>query len=406
MMPTMQLSWRLSWRKAWVAGAVLAACPLVTTAGSRGSAAATVAEIANLQGPGREPALIDAARKEGKVVIYSAMIEDQALRPITQAFRQKYPFIEPEFWRADTRDLINKVLAEARGRAVVGDIVEGGGVSQALIRAGAVQAFATPALAPFAKERYDSKGSWAATRVSYFGLAYNTRLVKAEDAPKTYEGLLDPKWKGKLCWAATTETGGAMMFITFVRLVMGEEKGEAYLRDLSKQNIGNLTGSPREVVNKVMQGECAVAINIFLHHPVISAQKGAPVAPRPLEPVMSNASVVTLDEGRHPSACRHAADRLSPVEGGPAGAEKADYLPAHPDVKPQASLQHIVPSMAGPSERFLSEEYMFEPAGEVARAAEKIFSGPVNGRSVLRLVARGPALIGLLPLTLPPLYFS
>ena len=103
------------------------------------------------------------------------MIEDQALRPITQAFRQKYPFIEPEFWRADTRDLINKALAEARARAVVGDIIEGGGVSQALIKAGAVQAFSTPALAPYAKERYDSKGLWAATRVSYFGLAYNTQ---------------------------------------------------------------------------------------------------------------------------------------------------------------------------------------------------------------------------------------
>src|SRR5439155_18008202 len=116
-----------------------------------------------------------------------------------------------------------------------------------------VQAFATPALAPFPKERFDAKGLWAATRVSYFGLAYNTRSVKAEEAPKTYRDLLDPKWKGKLCWASTTETGGALMFITFIRRAFGEENGEAYLRDLSKQDVANLTGSPREVVNKVMQ---------------------------------------------------------------------------------------------------------------------------------------------------------
>src|SRR5438128_2677608 len=82
-------------------------------------------------------------------------------------------------------------------------------------------------------------------------------LVKAEEAPKTYEELTDPKWKGKLCWAVTSETGGAMMFISFMRMIMGEEKGEAYLRELAKQNIANMTGSPREVVNKVMQGECA-----------------------------------------------------------------------------------------------------------------------------------------------------
>src|SRR5215218_3741016 len=107
-----------------------------------------MAEIANLQGPQREQILVEGAKKEGKVVIYSAMIEDQALRPITQAFRAKYPFITADFWRADTRDLLNKALAEARARAVVGDLIEGGGVSQALIRAGIVQSFSTPALAP------------------------------------------------------------------------------------------------------------------------------------------------------------------------------------------------------------------------------------------------------------------
>jgi iron(III) transport system substrate-binding protein len=355
------------------AALTLAACLPALLAGS--AMAATVAEIANLKGPEREQTLIEGAKKEGKVVIYSAMIEDQALRPITEAFRQKFPFLQAEFWRADTRDLINKALAEARGRAVVGDIIEGGGVSQALIRAGALQAFSTPALAPYAKERYDSKGLWAATRVSYFGLAYNTRLVKAEDAPKTYESLLDPKWKGKLCWAATTETGGAMTFITFIRLIMGEQKGETYLSDLSKQSVVNMTGSPREVVNKVMQGECAVAIGIFLHHPIISAQKGAPVAPGPLDPVQSNASVVTLAKGTtHPHAAMLLIDYLLSKEAQQV-LEKADYLPAHPDVKPQASLQGIVPSTANLQERFLSEEYMFEQRAKSLELQRKYFQG-------------------------------
>jgi iron(III) transport system substrate-binding protein len=197
--------------------------------------------------------------------------------------------------------------------------------------------------------------------------------VKAEDAPKTYEDLLDPKWKGKMCWSASTETGGAMMFITFIRLIMGEEKGEAYLRDLAKQNIANMTGSPREVVNKVMQGECAVAIDIFLHHPVISAQKGAPVAPRPLEPVMSNASVVTLAKGTaHPHAAMLLIDYLLSIEAQQV-LEKADYLPAHPDVKPAASLQGIVPSMAGLKERFLSEEYMFQQRAKSIELQKKYF---------------------------------
>jgi iron(III) transport system substrate-binding protein len=335
--------------------------------------AATVSEIANLKAPDREQVLVEGARKEGKVVIYSAMIEDQALRSITQAFRQKYPFIVPEFWRADTRDLINKALAEARARAVVGDIIEGGGVSQALIKAGILQSFSTPAVAPFTKERFDSKGMWAATRVSYFGLAYNTRLVKVEEAPKTYQDLLDPKWKGKLCWASTTETGGALMFITFIRRALGEEKGETYLRDLSKQNVDNLTGSPREVVNKVMQGECAIALDIFLHHPIISAQKGAPVAARALEPVLSNASVVTLAKGStHPHAAMLLIDYLLSVDAQKV-LEKADYLPAHPDVPPQQSLASIVPRMAHLEEIFLSEEFMFDNRAKSLDLQKKYF---------------------------------
>ena len=60
-------------------------------------------------------------------------------------------------------------------------------------------------------------------------------VLKADEAPKSYQELLAPKWKAKLCWAASAETGGALMFITFIRRVFSDEKGEAYLRELSKQ---------------------------------------------------------------------------------------------------------------------------------------------------------------------------
>ncbi len=341
--------------------------------GTLAAKAATVAEIAQYTGADREQMLIEGAKTEGKVVLYSAMIEDQALRPITDAFRKKYPFIETDFWRADTRELINKALAEARGRAVVGDLVEGGGVSQALLKAGVLQAFKTQALAPYEKDMYDEKGYWAATRVSYFGLAYNTRLIPAAEAPKSYEDLLDPKWKGKLCWSSTVETGGALMQITFLRLVMGEEKAEDYLKALSAQKLINHTTSPREVVNKVMQGECPVALTIFLHHPLISAAKGATVAPQPIEPVINNASVITLMKGtQHPHAAMLFIDFLLSKEAQQV-LEKAEYFPAHPDVAPTKSLESIVPSKAGLKSRFLSEEYMFTARNRSIELQKKYF---------------------------------
>ncbi len=321
--------------------------------------AATLEEIERLQGPDREKALVEGARAEGKVVMYSAMIENQALRPIKEAFQRKYPFIEAEFWRADTRDLINKTLAETRARATVADIVEGGGVSQTLVRAGVTQPFSLPGAKALAPSLVDAKGMWVATRVSYFGLAYNTRLVSEAEAPKTYQDLLDPKWRGKIAWAANTETGGAMMFISFIRAWLGEEKGEDYLRELGKQEIVNLSGSPREVVNKVMAGEYPLALSIFLHHPIISALQGAPVAPRPMEPVLGNASVmVLLKSAPHPHAALLLMDFILSKEGQTV-IKNADYFPADSTIEIEKTVAGIVPAKNGLSMQLLSEEDLF-----------------------------------------------
>ena len=326
---------------------------------SFGAGAASIEELARLQGPEREKVLIEGARAEGKVVMYSAMIENQALRPINEAFHRKYPFIEAEFWRADTRDLINKTLAEARARAMVVDIVEGGGVSQSLVRAGVTQAFDLPGAKALNPSLVDSKGMWVATRVSYFGLAYNTKLVSEADAPKTYQDLLDPKWRGKMAWAASTETGGAMMFISFIRAWLGEEKGEAYLQELGKQDVANLSGSPREVVNKVMAGEYPLALSIFLHHPVISALQGAPVAPRPMEPVLGNASVMVLMKNApHPHAALLLMDFLLSKEGQTV-IKNADYFPADSSIEVEKTVAGIVPANNGLAMQMLSEEDLF-----------------------------------------------
>src|SRR5436190_21995096 len=81
---------------------------------SEGTAAPTLEEIALLKGPDREKTLLEGARAEGKVVLYSAMIVVQALRPLVTAFKAKYPFIDLEFWREDSTKILQKVLAERR----------------------------------------------------------------------------------------------------------------------------------------------------------------------------------------------------------------------------------------------------------------------------------------------------
>lgn len=336
--------------------------------------ALTQEEIGMLSGPDRQKILEDGARKEGKVTVYSGMIVDQALRPITESFMKKYPYIKAEFWRADSNKIVQKILAEARAKSMVADVGESTSLSEPLIRAGVVAPFKSPSVINFPKEYVDPKNLWGATRLSYFGAAYNTKAITAADAPKTYEDLLDPKWKGKLAWRDGSDSGSSL-FVTNIIMLMGNQKGEDYLKKLAKQNIVNFTGSARTLVNRVMEGEYPIALNIFLHHPVISAQKGAPVAALPLEPVPSlNGTVLFIKGSQHPHAAMLLIDFMLSKEGQQTLAG-ANYFPANPDVDINPVLQPIVPKKAGLKENFITPEKVFQLNDKSETLLKKYFKG-------------------------------
>ncbi len=121
-----------------------------------------------------------------------------------------------------------------------------------------------------------------------------------------------------------------MLFITGVRNFMGEEKALAYLRELAKQDIAPIASANRVVVDRVMAGEYALCLDSFLHHPIISARKGAPIAPLPLDPVLMVVSSVMLPKAPpHPHAAVLFIDYLLSKEG-QEKLQGADYFPAAP----------------------------------------------------------------------------
>lgn len=334
--------------------------------------ALTQAEIGDLQGPNRQKILEDGARKEGRVTIYSGMIVDQALRPITEAFMKKYPYIKAEYWRADSNKIVQKILAEARAKSIVADVAESTSLSEPLIKANVVLPFNSPQLEAYPADYRDPRRFWGATRFSYFGVAYNTNMIKAADAPKSYEDLLDPKWKGKLAWREGSDSGN-LLFITNIIMEMGEQKADAYFQKLAQQKIVNFTGSARTLVNNVMSGEYPMALNIFLHHPVISAQKGAPVAALPLQPVPSlNGTVLFVKGAPNPHAAMLLIDYMLSKEG-QATLEAADYLPAHPDASTNAILASIIPKKAGLKENFITPQKLFDLNDKAEDALKKYF---------------------------------
>jgi ABC-type Fe3+ transport system substrate-binding protein len=313
--------------------------------------------------------ILDGAHREGQVVLYSAAIVNQALRPLAEAFMKTYPFVKMTFWRGDTEEIIAKLSAEARARNVVADVVEGTGVGELAAHAGLSQPYYTP-MVEAQPERYrDARGHWTSTRISYFSIAYNTRLLSPDRAPKSYDDLLDPRWRGKLAWRIGTSSG-TPLFITAIRLSRGEEKAALFLRKLAAQKVVNFgSGSARTLVDRVIAGEFPIALNIFAHHPLISRAKGAPVDSRLLDPVPSTAATMVIPKGvRHPHAALLLADFILSREG-QAILAIADYFPARADVAPKEVLASVIPARAGVPELFLSPDRL----NQYTESSQKIF---------------------------------
>jgi ABC-type Fe3+ transport system substrate-binding protein len=295
------------------------------------STAATVEEVALMKSANREKALIEGAKKEGKVMFYTGLIVDQVVRPVKAAFEKEYPFVQVEFFRGNAERLAQKMLAEYQAKRYDVDVVSGSATSTIVQRAGFMQRFYSPHIAEYPAELKDSKGFWGSTNVYFMTLGYNTRNVRVADLPKTYDDLLNPRWKGQMMWS-TSRGSGAPQFIGNIFASMGQEAGKAYLQKLKQQNIAKSTASARQILDMVIAGEYPIAIQIFNHHAYISKVAGAPVDWQPLEPVTAtNNTIGVAKNAPHPYAAMLFIDFVLSRQGQKVF-QASNYLPAHPDV--------------------------------------------------------------------------
>jgi iron(III) transport system substrate-binding protein len=345
---------------------------LATVLCAASARALTPEQIVNYRGADREQVLVEGAKKEGQVVLYSALIVNQMLRPLAAGFMKKYPFLKMTYYRADSEELLAKLSAETRANNVVADLFEGSGGGEIAVEAGFTQPFYSPALNDYPKMYLDPKGHLAPTRLSYFSIAYNTKQVPADKVPKTYEDLLDPQWQGKMAWPYANT--GRYLFLINLRLAWGEEKALAYFRKLAGQKIINFaSGSARTLVDRVIAGEYPIAINIYAHHPLISAGKGAPVNAQLMDPVPSASGSLTVLKGaKHPHAAMLLTDFILGREGQEIMA-KANYFPARPDVEVAPELAGIVPKRTGYKENFISPQQLKEQLESTDKIIQQLF---------------------------------
>jgi ABC-type Fe3+ transport system substrate-binding protein len=290
-----------------------------------------------------DPQLIARAKKEGQLTYYTDLIVEQVVRPLVAAFEKKYG-IKVAFTRGDSQVNSVKVLNEYRAGRVQSDVFGLTSGFHVLRDAGAVRPFTTANGDQLPPQYRDPDRYWVSTHVYVMTPGLNTSLVPAAQRPKTYDDLLLPYWKDKMVWKPN-DMSGATGFVGNVLLSMGEERGMDYLRRLARQNIKMVNASARAVLDQVIGGEYAMSLQIFNHHAAISAKKGAPVDWVRLNPSTVNPSMVALTTNApHPNAGQLFIEFLTSPEG-QAIFQKADYLPARPDVPP--TIPELIPERGG-----------------------------------------------------------
>lgn len=282
-----------------------------------------------------DPALVDAARKEGTVVWYSGLIANQIIRPITEGFEAKYPGIKLQGARMSSSEAALKIMNESRAGKLQADVFDNTALAFRLMAAGLVENYKPEAAQSFPAARKEANGAWTALNLYVMTAAYNTEMVPEKDVPKTLTDLLDPKWKGRIAWTNDPTTAGPPGFIGVQLTSMGQQVGMNFLKRLAQQNIVNVPASQRVVLDQVIAGQYPLALMTFDYHSVISANQGAPVKWLPIGPAAQLPNPIGLMKNApHPNAAKLFLEYVLSPEGQTVFRD-ANYLPANPAVQPK-----------------------------------------------------------------------
>src|SRR5450631_2499031 len=221
------------------------------------------------------PALIDAATKERKVVFYTS-IDLPVSERIAKAFEAKFPGIAVRVERTGAERVFQRIGQEYASNIHAVDVVNSSDAAHFIVwkRDGMLAPYVSEDVAKYPAEHCDVDGQFASWRVWLSIIAYNTNLVKGDDAPKSFADLLDPKWKGRIV-KAHPGYSGTIMTATYQ---MQRDLGWGYFEQLAKQNIMQVQSSA-DPPKKLDLGERAVMADGNEYNIFQLKEAGRPVQP-------------------------------------------------------------------------------------------------------------------------------
>ena len=243
--------------------------------------------LATYEGPDRLQRIVEAAKKEGTLTLYTTIAEKD-LPTVIKPFETKYG-IKVNVWRAGTDKVLQRTLAEAAARRDEVDVLHFGSPEmEALSREKVLMVVKSPTYKDLTPGSVPAHQQWAATLLSVWVQAYNTGLIKKEDLPKTYADLLHPKWKGKLGLEAKNQD----WFQSMVEIMGGGDKGMKFFSDLVATNGISPRKGHTLLNNLVVSGEVPLALTVYNYMPEQAKKKGAPIDWFVLEPAVARSNAV------------------------------------------------------------------------------------------------------------------
>jgi iron(III) transport system substrate-binding protein len=276
--------------------AISAVC-LALPGHSASQPAPTAASLALYQGADREQRLAQGARREGELNVFTSLVV-QDITDLAAAFEKKYG-VKVKFWRAGSEKVVQRIVTEARSGRFEFDIVETNGPElESLHREKLLQKATSAYLADLIPQAIRPHGEWVGTRLNMFVQIYNTKLVKKEDLPTSYQDLLHHRWKGKLAIEAED-----FDWFAAVSKELGEEKGIKLFRDIVATNGISVRKGHTLLAGLVASGEVPFGLTVYNHNAEKLKVKGAPVDWYAIQPGAIRANGVALSrKPPHPHA--------------------------------------------------------------------------------------------------------
>ena len=261
------------------------------------------------RGADRDQRLLENARKEGSVVLYTSLAPTES-GPLGQAFEKKTG-VKVEIFRTISEKVVQRAVTETQAKRHAFDVVETNGPEMEIMAREKVFAdFHSPHLGDIPASAIPSHRQWIPDRVNFFVVAFNTTKVKRAEIPRSYAAFVEPKWKGRIGIEATD----AEWMATLVKK-WGEAQGMDYFKKLAAMKPDVRKGHVL-LAELIAAGEIPVGLTVYNSNAESLKRRGAPIDWVPVEPVVGRPQGIGVARNApHPHAALLFVDFVLSPEG-------------------------------------------------------------------------------------------